>query len=1812
MSSARPIATPSTRGARARQERRRTSTAARSVLLGLVLALTQVTQIQPASAAHGVSVEAFVEIGGTAAAPTATLTLENAWTSSDSLSNVRIRNPNGTELAITPTMTSTTTTVGSIFVTRQIFTFALPTSGTAGRYEIGMTQSACGCRAAAFNVLSNANVSFQTGFFYDPAVPLAHAGSPKFNAALLRNLPGGQAFTQDLGGFSPNGHALRYSFIEDTRIISGTDRILRDGAPVTLAGLAANKAASSTQERDWTAGANGLNADLASISATGVLSIPAATTSAVLAQSQSRLSIKILIEEVATVAGNEVVLGFATRDIGFVIVASSNVAPVLSATVGGAALPAGGVVVTPGQTVDVVIVATDLDNAGQQSNQSVTIATQNLPPWASVLTPSPDATNPRTRTIRLAPKPSDAPGTRTIIVTATDNDATFPLSSQLLVAVELTTAPTLTLGDRSITATWTPIDGADGYRVRYRIVGSGEEGWIVSAQLPGQATSTRTIEGLTVGSTYEVQFAAYTLDNGSETLGVWSKSATTTVLSVTGIATTSGDVRLSGASTVIDGDLTLSGSDTLSGATVVVDNRVAGDTLACTSRPASITSCSYSAATGVLTLSGDASTADYRTALRGVTFATTSADTTPRVIRYSLAGTAVFVEATGNYYEWVTAAAISWTNAKAHAEDRANYGQPGRPKGMAGLQGYLVTVTSQAENDALRSRLAGQGWMGASDALNDKQWRWVTGPEGLEDSGKGRWFYTQAGYNASGPNTCGTGPAASALQPKDGSGDLYFSNWASGEPNDFPGGCAGGEDYAHFLGNGSWNDYPIQLSNIAGYVVEYGGMPGDPVLPAPLTATRTVVPLPLQTITPGIAVGATFTYGETFTFSPTASSGLPVSVSLSGTGCALDDLGAGQKSLDWTAAGNCTITLERAGVDADAADGGFRAATTITRTVTTARRPLSVSGLSATARVYDGTSAVTIAGAATIVAGGVLDADAGQVDLTGAPLGTLTSGATVGSARAVSVTGLSLSGTRAERYSIAPTLTVDIVRRPVGVTGSFTVSDRAYDTTSSAVIATSSFVTESASDGRGRVAGDTLTLSGPLAGADDALPGTRTATLVTITLGGAAAANYELDLTSAPTSTFAITAARLTVSGSFSVADKVYDGTAAATVLTQDLTLQGFVGGDTDSDVTLMPTAEFAITSAGTGRTVRLRGGAVLSGPRGGAYTLDLTDAPSTLAAITPRPVTVTGAAGAPRPYDGTSTVTITGATLANAVPGDALTLVGAAAGTASSPNAGTQPVATSMSLAGTDAANYVLTAQPAVNVLISPLPLAVSMNALPARVYDRTTSLTLAPGAFSITGTLPSEVVNASGTGVLSSRAVGTRTVALTPTFTGGPGVSLTNYVVPALVTGTVTITPRPLRIAGARVTSRAYDATRSATVSGATLEGLLPGDLVSLSSATGVFASAEPGTHSVAFTPTLAGLDAGNYTLSVPPLTGSITRSSAVLRITAGTTQVADGTPRTVRAAVSPADAGRIVISYPGGSAPTAPGTYTLSVRLDSTTHEAAPLTTTMTIERVETFLTFGTTGTTGTTGDTTQQDEQRTAELIARIAVRSDGTLAPPEIGPVLNEDGSTPTLAPRDHRILRDGEASEARITVIDELKVRVENDSDDPFTIDLQAASDGRAPLPVDADGTLLLDRGGFVNVNGNGFLPGSTAEVWMFSTATFLGTVVVLADGTFRGTFPVDRTLTSGEHTIQFNGIAPDQSVRSASLGVRIRDQEGPARERVVLVTSDGARGPGGVRLAWLLFGAIVVGATTNRWWVTVKNRRMDAEASAEPNAVRV
>ena len=224
----------------------------------------------------------------------------------------------------------------------------------------------------------------------------------------------------------------------------------------------------------------------------------------------------------------------------------------------------------------------------------------------------------------------------------------------------------------------------------------------------------------------------------------------------------------------------------------------------------------WDAAAGRLTLTGPALFSEFESAISNVQYSNgiVPVTTGARVFSITLEQ-ANFLQESGHFYEFVSDVGIRWDDARDAAALKTYYG----------LQGYLATLTSQEESDLAGSQITGAGWLGGSDVDVEGVWKWMTGPE----AGTVFWNGLAGG---SSPN---------------------WAFWNTGEPNNVG---AGGEDYAHITDNtigipGSWNDLPIAGGNNAyepkGYVVEYGGTTGDPVLQISATTTIEVgmTPIPI-------------------------------------------------------------------------------------------------------------------------------------------------------------------------------------------------------------------------------------------------------------------------------------------------------------------------------------------------------------------------------------------------------------------------------------------------------------------------------------------------------------------------------------------------------------------------------------------------------------------------------------------------------------------------------------------------------------------------------------------------------------------------------------------------------------------------------------------------------------------------------------------------------------------------------------------------------------------------------------------------------
>jgi len=218
-------------------------------------------------------------------------------------------------------------------------------------------------------------------------------------------------------------------------------------------------------------------------------------------------------------------------------------------------------------------------------------------------------------------------------------------------------------------------------------------------------------------------------------------------------------------------------------------------------------------------------------------------------------------------------------------------------------------------------------------------------------------------------------------------------------------------------------------------------------------------------------------------------------------------------------------------------------ATTASTTASITAATLTVSGITAANKIYDGKTTATIStNSAALV--GVLTGD--KVTLNASSAKGVFSDKNVGTSKTVTVSGLKISGTDAGNYSLKqPTATASITARTLTVTA--TGVNKVYDGTTVATVTLAD----------NRVSGDVLTASYTAAAFADQNAGNgKTVTVSGLTISGTDAGNYALAATTIST-TANITKATLTVTAvSLS---RVYG--AANPTLTA--TYAGFVNGET-------------------------------------------------------------------------------------------------------------------------------------------------------------------------------------------------------------------------------------------------------------------------------------------------------------------------------------------------------------------------------------------------------------------------------------------------------------------------------------------------------------------------------------------------------------------------------------------------------------------------------------------------------------------------
>ena len=231
--------------------------------------------------------------------------------------------------------------------------------------------------------------------------------------------------------------------------------------------------------------------------------------------------------------------------------------------------------------------------------------------------------------------------------------------------------------------------------------------------------------------------------------------------------------------------------------------------------------------------------------------------------------------------------------------------------------------------------------------------------------------------------------------------------------------------------------------------------------------------------------------------------------------------------------------------------------------------------------------------------------------------------------------------------------------------------------------------------------------------------------------------------------------------------------------------------------------------------------------------------------------------------------------------------------------------------------------------------------------------------------------------------------------------------------------------------------------------------------------------------------------------------------------------------------------VTANPAGSLPTT----TVSRRaVTTTTAQRNGQITTTTTTRVRTTTTSLTTTTVKNRLPDSSQIPPLSTVQTQTTVFQSIEPLAPS----VTVSDTVPPSLAPSKSAAVVDGVSATLEVRVVnDEQVVATVGES----TLALMSLGDNGAPEPLLPNGSIAVNAGGKIRVNGKGMMPADPIEIWIYSTPVKLGEVVVSADGSFSGEFVLPSGIALGSHKIQFVGKRIDGAEMIFAQGISVVDE---------------------------------------------------------------
>lgn len=510
--------------------------------------------------------------------------------------------------------------------------------------------------------------------------------------------------------------------------------------------------------------------------------------------------------------------------------------------------------------------------------------------------------------------------------------------------------------------------------------------------------------------------------------------------------------------------------------------------------------------------------------------------------------------------------------------------------------------------------------------------------------------------------------------------------------------------------------------------------------------------------------------------------------------------------------------------------------------ITINRIALTVTGITASNKVYDGLTTSTLDVSSTGLVG-VISPDVVNLNTTGVK-GTFTD-KNVGTGKTINITGLSLGGTSAGNYILTqPSTTADITPKNLTVTG-ITSYSKEYDGLTNAALNTTGAVLA------GVISPDVVSINSSSATGIfiDKNAGTdKTVSVTGLTLEGANAGNYAV---TQPSTTGNITPKELSVTG-FSAISREYTGLQSVVVDFNSTVLVGVESLDVVNLNTVGAAGLFNDKNVGLGKPVTISG-LTLEGVDAGNYSLAQ---PVITGDITTKPLTV-AAIGINKIYDGTPNATV--GLEDDRIMGDVLnTSYATAAFNDSDVGTAKQINVNGISISGLDAGNYSVNTTTTAIADITPKELTINATGV-NKTYDGTTvaTVTLSDNRISddiLTTSYTSAVYFSKDVGV--AKPISTNGISIT-------GEDSENYSFNTTATTFADITLKELTVNATGV-NKTYDGTPDAAVS--LSDDRVSGDILTTSYTSAAFADKDVGTTKPIIVSgiSISGADSGNYSVN------------------------------------------------------------------------------------------------------------------------------------------------------------------------------------------------------------------------------------------------------------------------------------------------------------------------------------------------------------